>query len=210
MKTNMILASLAVIGLLSACGQIRLPGQEDGTSKAPAELIDDIDLPPVQAEPQTAPAPTYKKADIDWQAARVDLAARDTNDDGVVTVAGSSNPPVPILLPDTPIGVASGESALQFRPTADGYFAVQKGETYDLIITGTDQLVAAPEGNAASDTELRFEETMTGAQVSFSRYGASYLAQFMCKDPATAQLGSCIPEDEAKTVVQDLLIAGTR
>lgn len=208
MKMYVIAGSLVVFGLVSACGQIRLPGQDE-TAADPAEVAVEVEVPPIIAEPEPTP-PLRKTADINWSAARADFAARETGDDGMVSVAGGSNPPVPVLLPDTPVGLASGESALQFRPTADGYFAVQKGETYDLIITGTDKLVAAPEGSAVADTELRFEETMTGAQVSFSRYGASYLAQFMCKDPATARLGSCIAEEDAKTVVQDLLIAGTR
>lgn len=128
-------------------------------------------------------------------------------------VASAGSPAVPVLLPDEPIGIASagGEEALQFRPLADGYFAVKKGEIYDLIINGTDRLVASPEGaGAASDTELDFEETMTGAQVSFSRYGASYLVEFMCNDPATASKGSCVSEAEAVAEVEKLLIAGTR
>lgn len=208
MKIRSIVGGVAVFGLLSACGQIRVPGQEEA-SPEPADIVAEVEAPPPVAEPEPAP-PLRKTAEINWSAARADFAARDTGDDGMVSVAGGSNPPVPVLLPETPVGVASGESALQFRPTADGYFAVQKGETYDLIITGTDKLITAPEGSAAVDTELRFQETMTGAQVSFGRYGASYLAQFMCKDPATASLGSCIPEEDAKTVVQDLLIAGTR
>jgi len=94
---------------------------------------------------------------------------------------------------------------------ADGYFAVQKGETYDLIINGTDRLIARTDANAsASDTPLRFEETLTGAQVSFSRYGASYLVEFMCKDPGTAAKGSCVSEEDALTEVEKLLISGTR
>ncbi|MEL7541420.1 MAG: hypothetical protein AAGJ51_10995, partial [Pseudomonadota bacterium] len=63
---------------------------------------------------------------------------------------------------------------------------------------------------SAIDTELDFEETMTGAQVSFSRYGASYLVEFMCNDPATAIKGSCVTEAEAIAEVEKLLIAGTR
>lgn len=208
MKMHVIAGSLVLFGLVSACGQIRLPGQDE-TATDPAEVAVEVEVPPVIAEPEPAP-PARKTAEINWSAARADFAARDSGDDGMVSVAGGSNPPVPVLLPETPVGVASGEAALQFRPTADGYFAVQKGETYDLIITGTDKLVSVPEGSGATVAELRFEETMTGAQVSFSRYGASYLAQFMCKDPATARLGSCIPEEDAKTVVEDLLIAGTR
>ena len=106
---------------------------------------------------------------------------------------------------------STGESNLDFRPMADGYFAVRKGDIYDMIINGTDRLVVRPDGNGtAGDTPLTFEETMTGSQVSFSRYGASYLVEFMCKDPATAVKGSCVSEEEALAEVEKLLIAGTR
>jgi hypothetical protein len=116
------------------------------------------------------------------------------------------------LLPDEPVTVAStGENSLDFRPTADGYFAVRKGEVFDMIINGTDRLVArSGSQGAAPDSEMKFEETMTGSQVSFSRYGASYLVEFMCKDPATAAKGSCVTEEEAVAEVEKLLIAGTR
>ena len=103
------------------------------------------------------------------------------------------------------------ENNLDFRPMADGYFAVRKGEIYDMIINGTDRLVVRPDGSGtATDSALKFEETMTGSQVSFSRYGASYLVEFMCKDPATAAKGSCVSEEEALAEVEKLLIAGTR
>ena len=80
-----------------------------------------------------------------------------------------------------------------------------------MVINGTDRLVARPGVSAeATETGLEFEETMTGAQVSFSRYGASYLVEFMCNDPATAMKGSCISEADAVAEVEKLLIAGTR
>lgn len=209
-----ILILTALCGLpLAACDQ--LTEQPALEAEAP---------PPQQVEPVEAPAPEIdvpapnnvaerKTASIDWNAARTDFAARDSADDAMAQVASAGSPVVPVLLPDEPVGIASagGEEALQFRPLADGYFAVKKGEIYDLIINGTDRLVAAPGGDgAASDTELVFEETMTGAQVSFSRYGASYLVEFMCNDPATAAKGSCVSEAEAVAEVEKLLIAGTR
>jgi hypothetical protein len=209
MKKVIFGTSIALSLMLAACGQIRMPGQEVETT---ADMVEpeQAEAPVVEAVPDT-PVSNVKTAEIDWASARSDFAARDIGDDaGMVSVAGTSNPPVPVLLPETQISIASGGTDLQFRPTADGYFAVQPGEVYDLIITGTDRLIAAPEGSAAADSELRFEETMTGAQVSFSRYGASYLAEFMCKDPATAAVGSCILEADALTIVEELLIAGTR
>lgn len=178
----------------------------------------------VEQAPETSPATETanvpaagnvaetKTASIDWTQARQDFASRESDNMGMVQVASVGSPAVPVLLPDEPVTVAStGENSLDFRPTADGYFAVRKGEVFDMIINGTDRLVArsGPQG-PAPDSEMKFEETMTGSQVSFSRYGASYLVEFMCKDPATAAKGSCVTEEEAVAEVEKLLIAGTR
>lgn len=203
---------------LSACDQIAQVTSQDSETPPPAEVVEE-QTETTEAEPDVTAVPVErniaerKTATIDWNAARADFAARDTDDGVMAQVASSGAPAVPVLLPDEPVGVASagGEDALQFRPLADGYFAVKKGDIYDMIINGTDRLVAKPgsEGGAI-DTELVFEETMTGAQVSFSRYGASYLVEFMCKDPATAIRGSCVSEADAVAEVEKLLIAGTR
>lgn len=208
----------ALCGLiLAGCDQIADITQ-DSADPAPVEVaaIESAPAADPQAEPEiTAPSNVAerKTATIDWNAARADFAARDTDDGGMAQVASGGSPAVPILLPDEPIGIASagGEDALQFRPLADGYFAVKKGEIYDMIINGTDRLVAQPGSTGAViDSDLVFEETMTGAQVSFSRYGASYLVEFMCNDPATATKGSCVSEADAVAEVEKLLISGTR
>ena len=210
-----LLAGLA----LTACDQITQVASQDTEPSQPTEIVEaEVETP--AAEPQLPTEPLTernvaerKTATIDWNAARADFAARDSDDDVMAQVASGGSPAVPILLPDEPVGIASagGDEALQFRPLADGYFAVKKGEVYDMIINGTDRLVAIPGGQGgAVDTELVFEETMTGAQVSFSRYGASYLVEFMCKDPSTAIRGSCVSEADAIVEVEKLLIAGTR
>ncbi|MEM7460052.1 MAG: hypothetical protein AAF331_11350 [Pseudomonadota bacterium] len=206
------LAGLALV----ACDQLTEPQSLE--AETPPVIIEDVDTAqPIETPQPDAPAPSNvaerKTATIDWNAARADFAARDTDDGGMAQVASGGAPVVPVLLPEEPFGIAStgGEDALQFRPLTDGYFAVKKGDIYDMVINGTDRLVARPEGSgSAIDTELDFEETMTGAQVSFSRYGASYLVEFMCNDPATAIKGSCVTEAEAIAEVEKLLIAGTR
>ena len=209
----------AICGLaLAACEPlVRVPTAETDTPPpAEAEVVEQAETTPpsnelVQVSSAGSTAET-KTATIDWTQARQDFASRDSDDNGMVQVASVGSPAVPVLLPDEPVTIAStGESSLDFRPTADGYFAVRKGEIYDMIINGTDRLVVRPGSQGtATDSPLRFEETMTGAQVSFSRYGASYLVEFMCKDPATAIKGSCVSEDEAVAEVEKLLIAGTR
>lgn len=209
-----VLAGLA----LTACDQITQVASQDTEPPQPTEIAEvQAETPTAQSEPvdpvDQRKVAERKTATIDWNAARADFAERDTDDGVMAQVATGGSPAVPILLPDEPVGVASAgvEEALQFRPLADGYFAVKKGDVYDMIINGTDRLVAKPGGQGgAVDTELVFEETMTGAQVSFSRYGASYLVEFMCQDPATAIRGSCVSEADAIAEVEKLLIAGTR
>ena len=207
---NLIIPALCGLSLM-ACEQAveptELEAETPPVSAAQTETAD--------AEQQPAQVGTVaevKRAQIDWAQASADYVARDIPDTGMVEIASGSSPVVPILLPEQNVGVAStGEDALQFRPLADGYFAVKPGDEYDMIINGTDRLIARPGDSAtATDTDLKFEETMTGAQVSFSRYGASYLVEFMCKDPATAVKGSCVSEADALAEVEKLLIAGTR
>ena len=80
-----------------------------------------------------------------------------------------------------------------------------------MIINGTDRLVARPgDSGTTTDSPLKYEETMTGALVSFSRYGASYLVEFMCKEREAVVEGTCINEADALAEVEKLLIAGTR
>ncbi|MEM9842996.1 MAG: hypothetical protein AAF767_10105 [Pseudomonadota bacterium] len=206
----LILSTLCAT-LVSACApETEAPALEAETPPAPIEEVVAVQAP--APEPQPTNVAERSTATIDWNAARSDFANRDTGDNALAEVASGGSPVVPILLPDEPFGVASvGEDALQFRPTADGYFAVKKGEVYDLVINGTDQVLARPQGSGtATDTPLKYEETMTGALVSFSRYGASYLVEFMCKEREAVIDGSCINEADALVEVEKLLIAGTR
>ncbi len=209
MRTMMMTASMSL--LLVACApESEAPNLQPET---PPASVQEVEAPVPESELTTAGTVVeQKRATIDWASAREDYAARDTDENDMAVVASGGAPAVPVLLPDEPVGVASaGDGGLQFRPMADGYFAVKEGELYDLIINGTDRLVVRPgDQGAATDTGLQFEETLEGAQVSFSRYGASYLVEFLCKDPATAAKGSCVSEAEALEEVEKLLIAGTR
>jgi len=216
LKTVLIPAAM-VLALTSACDKIRTPGNSETQSEA--EVAEPADTPPAPETPIVEEvveraSVTLKRAEIDWEAARADYAAREiTPGDNTFSVASETELSVPVLLPSAPISTASvgDDDGMQFRPLADGYYAVYPGEAYDMIINGTDRLAAAPgRGLTATDTALRFEETMTGAQVSFSRYGASYLVEFACKSADTAISEGCITEADAKAAVQDLLLAGTQ
>ncbi len=214
MKIILNCIAFSTLGLATACGPIRVPGAASQSEPEMVSAPEEIAAPPAQAVVEVAEV-TITRAEIDWQTARQDFADRSgSGDDGTFAIAGGAGaPPVPVLLPDMPVMAASvGDGpGVQFRPMTDGYFAVYPGEDYDIIINGTDRLVSAPgRGSVATDTELRFENTMTGSQISFSRYGASYLVEFACKGAAAISEAGCISEADAKAVVEDLLLAGTQ
>lgn len=202
MKLELGLIALAT-GCLTAC----YPLEDAESGPVERELV--AETPEVEAEPTNEPV--TKTAEINWPAAREDFANR-PDDDSFGIASGSEAPPVPVLLPEMNVSIASdGPPALQFRETKDGYFAVMRGETYDLIVNGTDRLNTVPGRTPAGLPEdMRYEETLMGSQVAFTRYGASYLVEFACKAENTPVVGSCVTEEEARQAVEELLIAGTR
>ena len=207
---SLIIPAIAALSL-TACDPVTEVASPDAETP-PVELAEAGPAEDASAPPTDGTIAERKIATIDWNAARADFAARDFADDAMAQVASGGSPAVPILLPDEPGGIASAgaDDALQFRPLADGYFAVKKGDVYDVVINGTDRLIARSDGGTATDSPLKYEETMTGALVSFSRYGASYLVEFMCQDREAVLDGSCINEADALAEVEKLLIAGTR
>ncbi|MEM9937507.1 MAG: hypothetical protein AAF768_01545 [Pseudomonadota bacterium] len=215
MTRTFLYTSLAAAALLTACYR-QTAEPEAGPETPPAEIAE-AEPAEVEATPDTAPLPertgsTAKRAQIDWTAAQADFANRDQEVGEEVTIASTSGDlAVPILLPSGPIAPASvtGDKRPKVVPISDGYYASYPGDAYDMEINGTDRLIAAPgRGLTPGDTDLRFEETMTGAQVSFSRYGASYIVEFSCNFAAPNQ--SCISEEEAIAAVNELLIARAR
>jgi len=164
-----------------------------------------VDLP---VRPEAAAAGSA----IDWEAARRDLAARTSDDlEGSFQVqSGEVAPPVPVFLPSGPVAVQSGEVAIRFQPTDDGYYAWFPGDTYDIVVNGTNWVITEPGQTVSPRTEdFIFAPTTTGAQVSFSRYGADYLVEFECKELVNG-MPECITEDEAVAFSRDLAISGTR
>lgn len=210
----MLVASAA----LSGCDQIRVPGASDQQTAEPKLDVEPL-VPGTEEGDETAaaelpvrPESTAGISAVDWEAARRDLAARPLEErEGAFQVAsGEAAPPVPVFLPSAPVSVQGGESDVRFQPVSDGYYAFFPGEAYDTIVNGTNKVITAPgeEVQARSDT-LTFQPTTTGAQVSFSRYGADYLVEFECKE-LTNGLPTCITQEEAEAFATDLVISGTR
>lgn len=200
------MVALIVVSLVAACSQGSISDSSDGLAEK-QDTSDTIDPGSL--------APEMIESEIDWTAARSDFASQqadETDDTAFQTQSGGTLTPIPVLLPDSDtVTVQSGSSdEVAFRLLPDGYFASYPGERYSIVINGTN-LIAGPSGDARNDRdgEMSFTITMSGAQVALSRYGADYLVEFECNitDPGT---GTCITEDEAIQVAEDLIVAGTR
>ncbi len=195
-------------------------GDEPAESPPPSGTAEvesvETDAGPPEATPVEAdtvkPASVTAKSEIDWEAARRDLAASGERETTFNIQSGGSAPPVPVLLPSGPVRTASaGGPQPQFRPVPDGYFAVYPGEDYNLIVNGTNEVTNVPGGSPGDgeSEDMRYVETSTGAIVSFSRYGADYMVEFECLGSGE-EGGSCITEDEALAVAEELVISGTQ
>ena len=217
-RLQIVSLMLAASAVLAGCDQIRLPGASGNTGaepKAGEEILPpgtEEDQAPGEVELPVRPESTAADSAIDWEAARRDLAARpiETREGAFQVASGEAAPPVPVFLPSAPVSVQSGEADVRFQPMSDGYYAFFPGDKYDTIVNGTNKVVAAPgEEVTPRGDALNFQPTTTGAQVSFSRYGADYLVEFECKE-LTNGLPTCITQDEALAFATDLVISGTR
>ena len=210
-RTLLLTALVASTFALTACDRVfQRPADTSGETAVPvdgadAPATDEVELP---VRPATAATGTT----IDWEAARRDLAARPLEErEGAFQVAsGGDAPPVPVFLPAGPVAAQSGDVAVRFQPTSDGYYAFFPTETYDIIVNGTNVVMAEPGAAPPSRTDaFNFQSTTTGAQVAFSRYGADYLVEFECKELVNGQ-PACVTEEEAVAFARDLAISGTR
>lgn len=216
-----IALSATLLIMLGGC-DLKWGGQD--ARDAPAAEADTVEVdtpepvapeqdPVDEVEPENVqPASANSKRQIDWEAARSDLAASGGQDTTFNIQSGSSAPPVPVLLPSAPVRPASaGGPQPQFRPVPDGYFAVFPGEDYNLIVNGTNEVTNVSSGEAGdgNSEDMKFIATSTGAMVSFSRYGADYLVEFECLGSG-AEGGSCITEDDALAVAEEIVISGTQ
>ncbi len=210
-RTLLFSALLAGSLALTACDRVfQRPADTSGEAITPVEgaEVPATDEPDLPVRPATAASDTV----IDWEAARRDLAARPLEErEGSFQVeSGGDAPPVPVFLPSGPVAAQSGDVAVRFQPTSDGYYAFFPTETYDIIVNGTNVVMSEPGAAPAPRTDVFvFQPTTTGAQVAFARYGADYLVEFECKELVNG-LPACITEEEAVAFARDLAISGTR
>ena len=212
-RTLIISGLLASAIALTACDRVfQRPADTAGTDPAASETPDTAAAEP-GAELPVRPESASSGAVIDWEAARRDLASRSADDmEGSFSVqSGGDAPPVPVFLPSGPVAAQSGDVAVRFQPTNDGYYAFFPSEAYDIIVNGTNVVMTEPGAGAppARTDAFSFQPTTNGAQVAFSRYGADYLVEFECKELVNGS-PACITEDEAVAFARDLAISGTR
>ncbi|MDX1291459.1 MAG: hypothetical protein R3265_01510 [Hyphomonas sp.] len=187
----------------------------DRDEPAPAKAEEsDVSLNEAPAMPDAVETPVVvaSTANIDWEAARADLAATPSEDreTGFQVASGGTAPPVPVLLPTGIVVPQGAEGGVRFQPMSDGYFAAYPGIDYDIVVNGTNEVIGIDSADSAqAEPVLTYTPTMTGAQVSFSRYGADYLVEFECKSIEGGE-ADCITEQEALDVTNKLVIAGTR
>ncbi|MEL7548056.1 MAG: hypothetical protein AAGJ84_15490 [Pseudomonadota bacterium] len=215
MTYHSALAVIAASALLVGC----FPLEEETSDLTPEDTMTFADpapeMEPDSSAEESIEVASARKADIDWAAARAEYAGQplpaETDAFGIASMG--SAPSVPVLLPTAPIRAASSDGTPSFKvmPMNDGYYAVFDGEAYDMIINGSDRITPIRADEPGLDPEaLRFEETVTGAQVSFKRFGAAYLVEFNCNGRPPGPDLNCVTEDEAIAAVQDLLVAGTQ
>jgi hypothetical protein len=196
---HLVLASAIAMLAVGACTK-EGAGPSDPQAAQPA------------AEPspdQAAAGPQATEAQINWDAARADLAKRPADAPATVQAAGASGPPpVPMLLPSG-IAQTAGDRPTPPVVTADGYFATYHLPKYDAIVNGSKRSYAAAGQAAQGNKEaMKFTTGEASAQLSFSRYGADYLIEFECREVDGGD--SCITEPEAKEFAEGLFVAQTQ
>ena len=124
--------------------------------------------------------------------------------------SGEMAPPVPVLLPTGIATTASADGGPRFIQLPDGYLATYPGAEYDITVSGTNEVFDAAPGLGDGVADLSYISTVDGAMVSFTRYGAGYMVEFVCKGLGGEEGGDCISEEDALDVAQALVIAGSR
>lgn len=176
-----------------------------------AACVATVACSPLEAKPQAPEAPVQKaERTIDWGAAQKDAIAQQPQV-GTTPPKSGFNPkvttasvgaPVPMLAPPVAASIAAGlnDESVTVRVTEDGYFITMPGPRYDVIVNGTKAFYLATEGAPKASTNAdpkayRYEIGEGEVTLAFSRYGADYLIQFVCKTGAIN--APCITQPES-------------
>jgi len=206
-----LVPACALLGLAGCDKFIRGMGDDAGT-----EISEPADTTPA-AEPTPAAeadTPVYTQAmsaeaEIDWLAARDDVASNSGSSGNFMAASQEGDaPPVPVMLPTGIVLPQGAESDVKFQPLSDGYFAFYPGTDYNIVVNGTNEIIGerAP---GITETPKRFIPTMSGAQVAFTKYGADYLIEFECTNAEGGE-ADCISEDDALSIADSLVAVRSR
>ncbi|MEE9320797.1 MAG: hypothetical protein V3U76_10160 [Granulosicoccus sp.] len=121
---------------------------------------------------------------------------------------------VPLLLPSTTIQTNSPAAAeLEFSEpvillSANGYTAVLKNDSIDIVIDATDSMMVTAD-HREDDTPEDFDGEFQlieggGGGITIGRYGALYYIQLMCNHPSVE---TCVTETMVRDVIESLSIA---
>ncbi|MEQ9506591.1 MAG: hypothetical protein RLO80_10010 [Hyphomonas sp.] len=213
-RTFLLSGLMASVLALGGCDQLMPRPADTPEAEAPApDTGSEVSEEAVPVELPVRAETAAVGAVIDWEAARRDLAARpaDEGEGNFSVQSGDVAPPVPVFLPSSPVAAQSDGVSARFQPTNDGYYAYFPGDAYDIIVNGTNVVIAEPGATTVPvrTDAFNFQPSTTGAQVTFSRYGADYLVEFECKEMVDG-IPACITEEDAVAFARDLAISGTR
>ena len=207
-----LIPACALLGLAGCDDFIRGMGDEPATEISEPEEIAEADEVPVETAPADKPVYTQamsQEAEIDWLAARDDVASGSGSGENFMVASQEGDPPpVPVMLPTGIVLPQGAESDVKFQPLSDGYFAFYPGTDYNIVVNGTNEIIGerAP---GTTDTPKRFIPTMSGAQVAFTKYGADYLIEFECTHADGAH-ADCISEEDALSIAESLVAVRSR
>lgn len=190
----LVLAGLTAAALAAACSEQKTPVAATTPAEEKAPVASAPQIPTVQGE-------------VNWEAARADLAKRPAD---VVVPQASGDVPlvVPMLLPGGIVQTAS-DRPVPPKIVSDGYFATYHTPRYDVTVNGSAKAYAV--GGAAPATDkaaMKFQVGEAGASLTFSRYGADYLIDFECRQVDGPE--GCVTEAEAKEFADSLFVAQSR
>lgn len=198
---SIVLAGLVALGA-AACTEQGAGPTDPSQAQAPAA--------PAGQQAATPAGPPAVTGEINWEAARADLAKRPASVQSVqIQSAGNAGPPpVPMLLPS---GIVSSQSADRPTPpvvTDDGYFATYHLPKYDAIVNGSNKAYQSGQAAQGDKEAMKFQTGEASASLSFSKYGANYTIDFECREVDGGD--SCITEAEAKEFADSLFVAQTQ
>ncbi|MEN0078189.1 MAG: hypothetical protein AAF753_03660 [Pseudomonadota bacterium] len=202
-----VISMAAWLAFVAACaeqiGEERAPAPAPAATPAPSQ--------PAEFEPPARPSATANEARIDWQAARTDLASTPglAAPEGFQIESDGQAPPVPVLLPTGLVTPATATAGPRFIHLPDGYLATYPGAVFDITVSGTNEVFDVTPGLGNGVEDLTFNSTVDGAMVSFSRYGAGYIVEFVCKVEAGGARPPRGGESAAGVIAPTQVLGGT-